>query len=284
MKTNIFYTKKEIKEIKLALISDIHYYTPNYNTKILISIIKQIKQENPNYICIIGDILDESKYTELEELKNFFNELAYIAPVFVTLGNHDEKTYKNGKCEYLNNPVLKNMLKKGNKIHFLRDNAITINNITFYGFNPSHTYYKNKEDFLSFVEEAKKLKGNLSKENYNIVLCHSPINIYKFIKENQEHFLSKADIILSGHMHNGCLPKCISDFINKKLKSSRTLISPQKTLFPKYAQGRIYNELTDGYTTRGIIKLSKVTKILHPLDRLYKKQVEFITITNEKNK
>lgn len=284
MKTDTFYTKKNIKETKIALISDLHYYTPNYNTKILINIIKQIKQENPAYICVIGDILDEAKYTELEELKNFFNELAYIAPVFVTLGNHDEKTYKNNKCEYLNNPVLKNMLKKGNKIHFLNDNAITINNITFYGFNPSYTYYDRIETYSSFVEEAKKLKGNLKKETYNIVLCHTPMNIYKFIRENQEHFLSNADLILSGHMHNGCLPKCISNFINKKLKSSRSLISPLKTLFPKYAQGRIYNELADGYVARGIIKLSKTTKKLHPLDKLFKKQVDFITITNEKNK
>lgn len=281
MKEEIFYTKKKINKTRIAIISDLHYYTPNYNTKILINIIKQVKKENPHYICVVGDILDEAKYTELEELKNFFNELAYIAPVIVTLGNHDETGYAKHKYES-HNEVLINFLKKADKIHFLRDIAITVNNITFYGFNPSYNYYKSKESYAAFLEEAKKLTANLKAENYNIILCHSPIHIYRFIKENKKHFLSKADLILSGHMHNGCLPTWISIPINKIFKSTRSLISPIKTPFPKYAQGRVYKEEVDGYIGRGIIKLSKKTKILHPLDKIFQKKVEFITIENKK--
>ncbi len=54
-----FYTNKDIKDIKIALLSDIHY-SPNYNLKIFEKLTTQIKNNIPNYICILGDILDNS--------------------------------------------------------------------------------------------------------------------------------------------------------------------------------------------------------------------------------
>ena len=57
----IFYTKKDIKDTKIAIIADIHYYD-DYNNKILDKITKQIIKAKPNYLIIAGDILDRSNY------------------------------------------------------------------------------------------------------------------------------------------------------------------------------------------------------------------------------
>ena len=86
--------------------------------------------------------------------------------------------------------------------------------------NINHTEYK------SFEEEVRELNFDMPTEPYNVVLFHSPINIYNFIRNHPRHNLNKANLILSGHMHNGCLPSWIARFINKTFKSSRGLISP----------------------------------------------------------
>lgn len=276
MHNEIFYTKKDIKEFKIALLSDIHYY-PNYNLNIFKSVIKQLKKNKPDYITIIGDILDNSKTTDLTNLKEFLITISKIAPIIAITGNHDEKVGAMHNWSYYKNLELIKLLNSIPNIHFLQDKTYTINNISFYGFNPSFEYYEREyESYQSFCEEIKKTNSKLTDSNYNILLFHSPINIYTYLKNNPNHNLNKSDLILSGHMHNGCLPFIIAHPLNKIFHTSRGLISPNRSLFPKYAQGRIYER--DGYVYEGITKLSHSTKLFHYFDFLFRKRVEFITI------
>ncbi len=279
MHNEIFHTKKDIKDIKLALISDIHYYK-NFNTKIFTRLINQIRKNKPDYICIAGDILDSSSTTELTSLKEFLNTLASITPTLVVLGNHDEKSGHMHNWQELKNKLLIEILNSIDNLYFLNDSIKTFDNITFYGFNLSYHYYEEcDETYESFLNEIKNLKCEIPNNTYNITLFHSPINIYKFIKENKEHPLSQSDLILSGHMHNGCLPFILSHLINKLFNTSRGLLSPTRSFFPKYAQGRIKEK--DGYVFEGITKLSNSTKLLHKFDIFFQKNVEFITIKKD---
>lgn len=276
MHNEIFYTSKKIKEIKIAVISDIHYY-PEYNQKILDKLIKQINENKPNFIAIVGDILDSSDTANLDKLKSFLESLANIATTLVSTGNHDEKKGSMKNWTSNKNSKFIELLNSIHNLYYLNDTTFTINNITFYGFNLSYNYYEiEEENYNTFCEEVSKLKCNLNENNYNITLCHSPINIYKFIANNPSHNLNKSDLILSGHMHNGCLPFFLSYPLNKIFKSSRGLISPARTLFPKYAQGHIYER--DGYVYEGVTKLSHSTKLFHKFDILFPKNVEFLTI------
>lgn len=90
MHNEIFYTSKEIADFKIALISDIHFY-PQYNQKTFDRIIKQIKENKPDYIAIAGDILDSSDTKDLTRLKEFLTTIANITTTIVITGNHDEK-------------------------------------------------------------------------------------------------------------------------------------------------------------------------------------------------
>ena len=278
MHNEVFYTKKINKDITLAVISDIHYY-PKFNTNIFRRLEKQVQKRQPNYICVVGDILDESKFTEIDNLITFFTDLAKISPVIVVLGNHDEKTGAMFKWQSKNNSVLTKALNKIDNLHLLEDEIWQDNNITFYGFNLSFNYYeKSDEAYEVFVEETKQLKCPLQKETYNITLFHSPANIYQFIAKNPNHPLNQTDLILSGHMHNGCLPFIIAHPLNKLFKTNVGLISPQKTLFPKLAQGKVTSEIKDGYIYEGVTKLSHSTKMFHAFDFIFQKKVEFLTI------
>lgn len=276
MKEEIFYTNKNINNIKIALLSDIHYYT-GFNKKIFISIINQLQKNNPDYITIIGDILDTSETYNLALLEYFLKKIATIAPVIVVLGNHDEKNGYMRNWEYHPNEELIKLLKSIKNVYFLNDKSKTFNNITFTGIRLSFEYYeKYHETYESFCNEMKTKKFNLQDKSYNITLIHSPINIYEYLKENKNHQLNKSDLILSGHMHNGCLPYWFTNIINKAFKTTRSIISPTRKLFPKYAQGRIYER--DGYVYEGLSKFSKSTKLFHNIDFFYHKKVKFITI------
>lgn len=280
MHNEIFYTNKDIAKVKIALLSDIHYYG-SYQDRIFCKIIKQIKNNKPNYIVVAGDILDSSNTIELKRLVDFFKTLADLAPTIIVKGNHDDKTGYINNWFFQENELLIKELKSINNLHYLEDDIWQDNNITFYGFNLSYNYYEcEDESYEAFCDEVSKLKCNIPKNTYNITVFHSPINIYNFIKDNPNHNLANSDLILSGHMHNGCIPFWITHPINKIFKTSRSLIAPNKTLFPKYAQGRVY-KIRDGYIYEGVTKLSNSTKLFHKFDFLYSKNVEFITI--EKN-
>lgn len=278
MKKEIFYTNKNIKDTKIAIISDIHYYYPHFNLKIFKKIVSQIEKNKPDYTCICGDILDDAKYENLEELKAFLEELANINKVIVILGNHDQKSGNLDDWNYHSNEVLEKTLKSVENLHYLNDNTFTENNITFYGFNLSYNHYETEnESYETFALEADKLKCPLNDNNFNITLFHSPLNIYKYLKNNSQSKLNKSNLILSGHTHNGCLPYFFTNKINKLFKTNSSLVAPDRSLFPKYSQGRLY-KIKDGYIYEGVTKLSKSTEIFHHFNFLFPVHVKFIEI------
>lgn len=281
MINEVFKTTKDIKETTLALLSDIHYY-PGYNKKVLERLLNQIKKVKPTYTCILGDIIDDSKYTDIDPLIDWLKEISKVSKVIAVLGNHDEKSGSMWSWKHQKNTKLIEKMKKIDNLELLEDSTFEKDNITFYGFNLSFDYYETFDEiYESFEKEANNLKIKLNKDNYIVTLCHSPINIYKYIKKNPDSELSKSDIILSGHMHNGCLPSFASRFINKTFKSTRSIISPLKTIFPKYSQGRVY-ESQEGYIYSGVSKLSYSTKAFHKFDVIYQKNIELITIKKDK--
>ena len=280
MYTETFYTNKNIKEFKIAVISDIHF-NDKFKRKIFTKIINQIKENKPNYIAIVGDILDTSRVSNLDDLKDFFIQLSKISTTLAVIGNHDEKAGSMHNWTYEKNEKLIKLLNSLDNFYYLNDTTFTKDNITFYGFNLSYKHYEiKKESYESFCEEIKDLKCNINENNYNITLFHSPINIYEYVKNNKDSKLNKTDLILSGHMHNGCLPHIIAHPLNRIFKTSRGLISPTRKIFPKSAQGKIYER--DGYVYQGIMKLSHSTKLFNKFDFLFQKKVQFLTIKPNK--
>lgn len=287
MHNDTFNTNKNIKkDIKIALLSDIHYYK-GYNKKILNKIYNQIKKTQPDYICIPGDIVDRSKINNIDckTLFSWLESISSFAPTIITLGNHDIKDGERHDWKYNCNVEYINGLKTLKNVYLLEDTKKDFNDISFYGFNLSYKYYEDDDElYETFESEVKDLNPNFNNNNYNVIVFHSPINIYKFIKNNNKHPFNKCDLILSGHMHNGCLPYWFSKFINKTFKTSRSIISPLRTILPKYSQGKIYNDVKDGFVYEGINKLSKCTKKFHKFDFIYSKNIQLLTIKkNTKN-
>jgi predicted MPP superfamily phosphohydrolase len=224
---------------KLVLISDIHY-TLDISKRLLDNVIKKIKDINPDYIFIAGDLLDNYDVPKTG-LINFIKELSFTKVIMV-LGNHDISRRSKNKWF---------LELKSENIYPLYNNYYKDDNITVYGHMMDYKYYENKE------EDLKKLKNSLKNIKADILLTHSPINLYKLN-------LNNFKLVLCGHSHGGLLPL--------RFKTNLGIISPFKKWFPKYVRGNYKNV----YISSGLTKFSITSGIFRPLNRLYSPEITLI--------
>ena len=81
---------------KIAHLADIHIRKlPTRNeeyAKVFASTIKSLKKEKPDRIVVVGDLVHDYLDLQSEQIMTaakLLNELAEIAPVVITMGNHD---------------------------------------------------------------------------------------------------------------------------------------------------------------------------------------------------
>lgn len=274
---NILSSKKLKKDITFIHIGDIHY-NETTSTKKLEYIKYAIEDAHPDYIFITGDLLDRPKITKNKEkiklLVSWLNSLGNIAKVFISLGNHDiilEEDYK-----------FFNKLNDINNIYVLNNQSYEDEKVFISGFTLPTNYYYNIEKhedenaLLETLQNNFNLVTNLPKKKYKVALIHSPILLSekKVIEKLKEY-----DLVLSGHMHNGLIPR----ILDKIIKNNYGLISPDKRLFAKNTRGKIKTKYYTIIITGGITKLSpSSTKILSKLNGLYPISINKITVKGEK--
>lgn len=221
---------------KIVLISDIHYYSKK-DLKRINLVLDNIKKIKPDYICIPGDITDKSIIRDEELFINWLKKLSRISKVIISLGNHEFYVTKN--ILKLNSSFLSEVSKIKN-LYLLDNENIVIDNINFMGITMPIECYENNN-----LEEFYKILSSLKtyKKYYNVLLCHSPINIIKkSVLKNRN-----IDLILCGHMHGGV----VLNFMRKIFKNNG-LISPNRKLFPKQVYGHLKIEKTNIIITSGI--------------------------------
>lgn len=274
---DILSSKKLKKNITFIHIGDIHY-NETTSAKKLEYIKYAIEDAHPDYIFITGDLLDRPKITKNKEkiklLVSWLNSLGNIAKVFISLGNHDiilEEDYK-----------FFNKLNDINNIYVLNNQSYEDENVFISGFTLPTNYYYNIEKhededaLLETLQNNFNLVTNLPKKKYKVALIHSPILLSekKVVEKSKEY-----DLVLSGHMHNGLIPR----ILDKIIKNNYGLISPDKRLFAKNTRGKIKTKYYTIIITGGITKLSpSSTKILSKLNGLYPISINKITVKGEK--
>ena len=277
-------TNKTTKTTTICLFSDIHY-TDTMKISKLNEIKESIVNNKPDYICIPGDIIDSTRILDDPKkhlnLINFLKGIGELAPVYISLGNHDTLKITNKTHQYDNNNFWNQDLTKYN-INILKNEIKENNNIRFIGYNPSYDYYYNKEKKESLEILIKDFKDKIQEFNnqkINILLCHSPINIINKELYNSMSSYKNIDIILSGHMHNGMIPKIIDNIFPK----NRGIIAPNRTLFPDNARGikkmKIDNKEINLIISGGISKIQKCAPRILQLGNIsFEPQIEYIKI------
>ena len=278
---DIIYNNKIINDITIIHIADIHFNKKTKEQK-LTKIKEEIYKNNPDYILITGDIIDESSVIKdkqnLKKILLFLTALSKHSKVIISLGNHD--IFKLDDYKFFENlNQLKNIYILNNECYI--DEYIYISGFTL----PTNYYYnitkrESKEILIEYLKRYKKLTNNLPAFLPKVGLIHSPIML---VNKEVSDILKEYDLLLSGHTHDGMVPKILSKF----LKKNQGIIAPNKRLFPEIARGKIEKHLQNKkltiIITGGITKLGeKSAKLLSKLNFIYNIDINKIIITNKR--
>ncbi len=239
------YNSKIKKTKKMPIISDLHFSYKVSDDK-LNYIMKYLVKVYPDYILIPGDIIDSVdmilNQNERKRLVTWIKELSQINKVIISLGSHDytKKVYdKNGKFswKYYYNKDFFDEISNIDNVYLLDNLKYEDEDICILGYTQSLKSYcpYDKKSIFRNVPEDKKLKleeinrlideEKISDNKLNIFMSHSPI----YLTEDEfKKSLKDFDYIISGHMHNGCVPPILYEL----WKSNKGLIAPNKDLFP----------------------------------------------------
>lgn len=252
---------------QIVVLSDIHYYS-NKDLKKLNKILKKVKSLNPDYICIPGDLTDEAIINDEDDLVTWLKELSNICIVIISIGNHDLFITKK-HIPKINHELIKK-IKKIKNVKYLDNEIYSVDNINFIGLTlPLEYYYAGREDSHLFIDYVNKTFKELD-DNYNILLCHSPICIGKKEVLNSLKIGKKLDLVLSGHMHGGITPNFL-----KKILKGRGLISPRRKLFEKNCYGLKKINNTYYVISSGVMVASHIN-IFRCLDCFFSSEVSVI--------
>lgn len=281
--TDIVYNTNTKKDLTIIHISDIHFNTDTSLSK-LNKLTTEIKKNNPDYIMISGDLIDEPKIIrnkyKIKELLQFLSNLSEITKIFISLGNHDifspeDLKFFNKLNELKNIYILDNDCYKD---EFIYISGLTLPNNYYYNI----THEESSEVLVKHLTNNRKLISKLPRELPKVILIHSPI---KLTNKEVLNKLKEYDLILSGHTHNGMVPGILKSLFPK----NKGLIAPNKTLFPEIAKGKIEvnqdNKKITIIINGAITKLSsKSSKILSKLNIVYPISINKIIITKKRGK
>lgn len=269
--THEFKTDKNVN-IKIVLLADIHY-SEEFKKELEDKIIENIKNIKPDYICLPGDIIDTYPFLDKElninRIKTFLEKLSKISKVYIAFGSHDLEDVKHPIEDFTDSIKKWKSIFKNNKNIYILDNElysdafVNIIGITLPG------YYYSPEKAKVLGDILNNLKLSYDKSKYNILLIHSPRKVIENIK-----YLSDIDLVLSGHMHDGAVPKFL-----KWIPGNRGLLGPHGVIFPKYSRGVIKKDNLTLLVTGGITKVGPShLKMRNLINKFYNNEMEVINI------
>lgn len=200
---------KSFNKTKILQVSDLHNKSFGKNNEVLLKKIDEIK---PDYIFLTGDMVS-SKDKDFSTFYNFAYEIGSKYNCYYILGNHElDLKNEDRKAIYETLEKYKITVLDNRQIEIIENGEV----INLYGMWYNPKYYI-REDFTE--EKMENLMGD-AKEEFNILLTHNPDDFEIYANWG-------ADLIFSGHVHGGMI----------RLPFVGGIISPNRTLFPKYDAG-----------------------------------------------
>lgn len=185
-------TSKLSTSLKIAQITDLHNAEFGSDNKRLL---RNTKEQSPDIILVTGDLLN-SDDTTTDIAKNVLRQLCEIAPVYVSLGNHEvEHSEKYGTdIMSLYESAGATVLDKQYEDITINDQKLRLGGI--YGYCLSDKYLKTGE---ANEEECAFLTDFQNTDRYTVLMCHMPVC---WIENNGVNEW-EVDLILAGHAHGG---------------------------------------------------------------------------------
>ncbi|MGI6018956.1 MAG: metallophosphoesterase [Marvinbryantia sp.] len=211
--TQYLYKNYKIKQkFRVVQLTDLHNYQFGPKNQRLI---KKIVKEEPDVIFLTGDMLNANE-EQTDILTELIEQLVLIAPVYASLGNHEE--------EYMqiagNRELITQMEQAGavvlDKQYLdieIGDQEVRLGGI--YGYVLAEEWQDGSEQrFMEAFQDTDRFK---------ILLSHMPEGL--LLWKSMEHW--DVDLVFSGHVHGGQV----------RLPFIGGLYDPEEGYFPTYTKG-----------------------------------------------
>lgn len=204
---------------RVILLADLHNKVYGKENE---ELVEAVRREKPDMILVAGDMLVGKEKMHYEEAVQFLIQLPRIAPVYYSLGNHEQrlKEYPEKYGAGIFKEYKDTLSKAG--IRFLENEgadcmldrlAVRITGLTL----PMAVYEKFKKHTVT-SEDISRCLGSADREKYQILLAHNPVYFPAYKEWG-------ADLTVSGHLHGGII----------RLPVLGGVITPQFAFFPKYS-------------------------------------------------
>lgn len=208
---------------RIVVLGDLHTTSfGEYNADLL----GAVQAENPDYIFLVGDLLDANREIPSDYVSNIASGLAAIAPTYYVTGNHE---WAIGDV-----PVFKETLEAYG-VTVLSNQFLTLerngDSLILAGIDDPNGYADQKPP-ETVAAEVYASHG----DPFWILLAHRN-NLFP-----QRYSLLGADLVISGHGHGGLI----------RLPFTDGLISTEHTFFPSYTAGLYEENGSCLFVTRGL--------------------------------
>lgn len=225
---------EEFNGFKILQLSDFHSEGYRNTTERLIDKVKNI---NPDIIVMTGDMVSWDM-NNIQEAKRLIKSLSEVYPIYYIDGNHEHlaEILRPGRYVAFNEFMqeLGVTIIKNNYVEIYKgDKSINLYGVDLPLDGDTGLYINRFQLEKNYVE---KTLPEADKEKFNILLAHTPA----FIKQYSQW---GADLVLAGHMHGGIVRIPFTNI---------GLLSPERTIFPKYAAGKFKVKDSTMIVNRGI--------------------------------
>ena len=219
---------------RVVQLSDLHKRVYPHRERRLL---QKVQQCQPDIIVITGDLVSRS-VTDFTERTALLNALRQMAPVYLSLGNHEwdmqpqqmaayQAMVKQSGCVLLENETV--TLQRNGMVCYLAGASLRIGI-----YHDAVFAYRDLESYT-----AAGLTADLGeRKGCTILLAHSPFPA-------ESYFTWGADLTLSGHVHGGIV----------RLPIIGGLLSPERRFLPQYSKGIYEKNGRYLYVNCGIGKL-----------------------------
>lgn len=219
---------------RVVQLSDLHKRVYPHGEQRLLQAVEQC---NPDIIVITGDLVSRH-VTDFTERKALLTALRQMAPVYLSLGNHEWDMQPQQMADYRDMIAEAGCLLLQNETIALQRNGAVCNlagaSLRIGIYHNETFQYRDLEHYTA----ADLTKDIGTRKGCTILLAHSPFPA-------ESYFAWGADLTLSGHVHGGIV----------RLPILGGLLSPERRFFPRYSKGLYEKDGRYLYVNCGIGKL-----------------------------
>jgi len=233
---------KVLSPFKIVNLSDLHSTCFGKNN---IRLINKVSEEKPDIICMTGDSVSSTD-TDFSVTTDLVSSLKSIAPVYVSLGNHETDLSESELSRFISEieSAGGTVLEKEYVDVVINGNDVRIGGTSGYALWMEFwedSYGKKYIDYWdddSFSEQRFLLDFQ-DTDAYKILLLHRPESATLFWADKGWY---DVDLVLSGHTHGGHI----------RLPFIGGLYAPEEGWFPKYEYGHFNKNGVDVIISAGL--------------------------------